>query len=381
MVTILHLIPRISYTGGTENFIRTLLYNWGRKDDRIVICTFYLDNDRLLTSELEKRGILIIPMNSILFDSIKNHFLRLIVKNTLIPYFEKYFQLKKIIKSLSPNILFAHGEDSELIAGFLKYNIKKVNVIHSITDFPKNILYRLFLDYYSRKRFNYTLTVCSLLTRIPEKYGIKNAVVKPGIEIEISNFNQAKEFDRNDIKIGYIGRMVKEKGLRELINALVILKLKYPNIKLILAGDGKYIDKLKSLAKKLLVENNIVFLGEVNDSRNFYNIVEILVLPSYFEAMPLVLIEAMAAGTVAVASNVGCISEIIVDGYNGFLLSKVSPDLIAQSVIRLIESNELVSKCRRNAYETSRNFSITNMVSSFVDCMSELGVISEVKVQ
>lgn len=375
MVKILHIIPRISYSGGTENFIRILLNNWERKDDKIIICTFYFDNEHVLTSELEKRGIIIIPMNAISFESIKNRCLRLVVKNSLIPYLKKYFQLKKIIKSLSPDILFAHGEDSELIAGFLKNSIKKVNVIHSMTDFPKNILYRSLLNYYSRKRYSYTLTVCRLLTRIPEKFGIKNSVVKPGIEIEDSNFNQNKIFDKNNFKIGYIGRIVKEKGLRELINALAILKLKYPNIKLIIAGDGKYLDKLKSLAKKLLVEKNIVLLGEMTESRKFYEIAEILVLPSYFEALPLVLIEAMAAGTVVVASNVGGISEMIIDGHNGILLKQISPDSIAESVFRLIESNELMIKCRNNAYETIKNFSITSMVSSFVDCMRELHVV------
>jgi glycosyltransferase involved in cell wall biosynthesis len=381
MVKILHIIPRISYSGGTENFIRTLLFNWDRKDDTTIICTFYHDNERELISEIEKRGIIIIPLKAMLFESIENRYLRFAFKNSMIPYFRKYIHLKKLIKSLSPDILFAHGEDSELIAGFLKNNIKKVNVIHSMIDFPKNIVYRYLLNYYSRKRYCYSLTVNNVLTRIPEKYGIKNSVVKCGIKMENSIFNQDKNIDKNNFNIGYIGRIVKEKGLRELINALTILRVKYPNVKLIIAGDGKYLEKLKSLAKNLFVEDNVVLLGEITNSRKFYEMVEILILPSYFEALPLVLIEAMAAGTVAVASNVGGISEMITDGYNGILLRQISHNSIAESVIRLIENNDLMIKCRNNGYETIKNFSIKGMVGSFVDCMREMHVINEVKAQ
>jgi glycosyltransferase involved in cell wall biosynthesis len=381
MVKILHIIPRISYSGGTENFVRTLLYNWDRKDDKNIICTFYYDNNAVLKSDLEKRGILIIPITAVWFESIQNHYLQFIVKNSLIPYLKKYFQLRKIIKSLSPDIIFSHGEDSELITGFLKNNIKKVNVIHSVTDFPKNFLYRSLLKYYSRKRYSYTLTVSRLLTGIPEKYGIKNSVVQPGIEMRNSIFNQNEKFKKNNLKIGYIGRIVKEKGLRELIKAISILKLTYPKVKLIIAGYGKYLEELKSLSKKLLVEDEIVFLGEVTDPWQFYESVDILVLPSYFEALPLILIEAMAAGTVVVASNVGGISELIIDGHNGILLKQISPDSIAESVSGLIENNELMTKCRDSGYETTKNFSITGMVSSFVDCMRELHIINDVKVQ
>lgn len=377
MTKILHIIPRISYSGGTENFVRTLLCHWERKDDEIFLCTFYFDNDRVLTCDLEARGIIIIPMNTILFEQTKNRYLRLIVKNTLVPYLIKYFQLKKIIKTCSPDILFAHGEDSELIVGFLKNKIKKVNVIHSMTDFPKNILYRSLLNKYSRKRYNYTLTVCKLLTKLPGKYGIKNSVVKPGIVIEESICNQNKNLDKKNIKLGYIGRIVKEKGLRELIHSLAILRVKYPNIKLLIAGDGNYLEKLKLLAKKLLVNENVILLGEITESKKFYEIADILVLPSYFEATPLVLIEAMAAGTVTVASDVGCISEIIIDEHNGILLKQISYNSIVESVTKLIENMELMLSCRNHGYETIKNYSITGMVSSFVDCMKELQVINE----
>ena len=237
------------------------------------------------------------------------------------------------------------------------------------------------MNYYSRRRFNYTLAVCKLLQRIPEKYGIKNSLVKPAIDFNNFNFYQNKNFSTLSFKFGYIGRIVKEKGLRELISSLPILKVSYPNVNLVIAGDGKYLEKLKSLAKKSLVEKNMVLLGEIKESRKFYEIVDILVLPSYYEAMPLVLIEAMAAGTVVVTSNVGCISEIIIDGYNGILLKNISPESISESVFRLIENKELMIKYRNNGFETVKNFSITSMVNSFVECMRELQVVNELEEQ
>jgi len=363
---ILHIIPRLSSSGGIENYVRTLCLHSSSEKFDITICTFLNENTSEIVNELSDNGIRIIPLKKSWFEKINNRYLRFFLKNSFFAYFNKLLHLKNILVDEKPVVLIAHGEDSELIAAFTTSSFGKVNVIHGESYFPVNPLYRFLLNSFSRKRYDFTIVVNESLKKVPKIFNVQHSVVKPGINLE--RFNRVKrkiDLQEGSIRMGFIGRVVKEKGVFELLKAYRILKQKHKSIELKIAGDGKALIQLQDKARGLEFSKDIKFYGEVSLSELFYKEIDILVLPSISEGLPVSILEAMASGVLVVASNVGGIAEVIENKYNGLLLESCNPDEIANAVEKLIISPLLCKEIMINANETVKNYSDKKFAEEF----------------
>jgi glycosyltransferase involved in cell wall biosynthesis len=370
---ILHVIPRLSFTGGIENYVRTLCLHPFQDGYEITICTFLNRSSTEIMEELLNKGIKIVPLKKSWFEKVDNRFLRFFLKNSFFAYFNKLLYLKKIINNEKHNLVIAHGEDAELIAAFTPPSVKKVNVIHGDSYFPANPFYRFLLYSFARKRYDFTIVVNERLKIIPEKLGVKYAIVKPGINLE--RFNTAKhQIDLQDgsVKIGFIGRVVKEKGVFELLEAYNILKQKHRKIQLKIAGDGKALVPLQKKVKEFGLTNDIKFYGEVSAPALFYREIDILVLPSFTEGLPITILEAMASGVIVIASNVGGILEIIKNKQNGLLLESCKPDVIVNAVENLINNPVLCNEIVNNANETIKDYSDKKLVEEFYSTVNTI---------
>ena len=123
-----------------------------------------------------------------------------------------------------------------------------------------------------------------------------------------------------EIVLGCAGRLSAEKGHAILLEVMVHLKEKEISCKLLLAGEGKLSEALKSQARSLGVDHLVEFLGFVNDMPSFYKSIDIFLLPSQFEGFGYVLIEAMASGKPVVAFDVKSSGEIVDHGKTGYLV-------------------------------------------------------------
>lgn len=368
---ILHVIPRLSFTGGIENYVRTLCLHSFQDDYDITICTFLDKCTTEIKEEFLNKGIKIISLKKCWFEEVDNRLLRFFLKNSFFAYLKKLLNLKKILNDEKPDLAIAHGEDSELIAAFTSSSIKKINVIHGESYFPVNPLYRFLLYSFARKRYDFTIVVNEKLKKIPEKLGLKYAIVKPGINLERFN-NASHQIDLQDgsIKIGFIGRVVKEKGVFELLDAYKILKQKHRNIQLKIAGEGKALVSLKRKANEYGLTNDINFYGQVSSPELFYRGIDILILPSFTEGLPLTILEAMASGVIVIASKVGGINEVIKNEQNGLLLKSCKPYVIANAVNNLIDNSLLCKQIVNNAAKTVLDYSDKKLVKVFYSNIS-----------
>lgn len=127
--------------------------------------------------------------------------------------------------------------------------------------------------------------------------------------------------------IGFVGAIIDLKGWRYILEAYNLLKNNYDNeIEIIIAGAGpqENIEDLKRVIKLNKIKNNVNFMGLVEDAgKNLMPFIDILILPSKSEGLPMTLIEAQGNGVPILATKVGGIPEILVDGYNGFLLKEM----------------------------------------------------------
>jgi len=146
-------------------------------------------------------------------------------------------------------------------------------------------------------------------------------------------------------KILFIGRLHPVKGVKYLIRAMERVLKEIPEAKLILVGDGKEREMLETLSKQLSINNSVQFVGIVPHEKvhTFLQQADVFVLPSISEGFPNVILEAMACGLPVIATRVGGIPDIIIDGTNGYLVEVKDAHAIAERILLLLQ-NEILKK-------------------------------------
>jgi len=163
----------------------------------------------------------------------------------------------------------------------------------------------------------------------------------------IGKFYVMKPYKSREMCIGYVGALRKCKGPHLLIEAIPYILKEIKNITFLIVGDGPLRETLKRMIKEYNIEKNVKMIGRVShsDLTYYYNQMRLLVVPSFTEGLPAVILEAMACGVPVLATPVGGIADIIYDGENGFLLKSNHPQEIAKRVVELMKNhNALLEK-------------------------------------
>lgn len=198
----------------------------------------------------------------------------------------------------------------------------------------------------------------------------KIKVVYNGIDVaafsrQSSVSSLKKEFEiKNDEKvISVIGRLVPQKGFDIFLEAFSRLSL---NARALIVGEGPLLESLKvSTFQSSTLKDKVIFTGLRKDIPEILSITDILVLPSKREGLPMILLEAMAAGAIVVASRVGGTPEVVEDGINGFLVEPQDVEGLKDKIEYILnaDSREL-DKIREAAQRTiAEKFSLEKMVA------------------
>lgn len=154
--------------------------------------------------------------------------------------------------------------------------------------------------------------------------------------------------------IFHVGRLVREKGLDVLIDALPYVLSQRSNTKLIIAGKGPHAESLAKHARAAGIENRIYFTGYIDDAtRNgLYRLADMAVFPSLYEPFGIVALEGMAAGTPVIVSDCGGISEVVQHRVNGFKFATGDPKSLATQILYVLDHPEEMEQIRMNAQQT-----------------------------
>jgi len=145
----------------------------------------------------------------------------------------------------------------------------------------------------------------------------------------IADIRRDLKINEKDFVIGYVGRLVKDKGINELIEAWEVLKEKHQNIKLLLIGPIEERDAISEESKKVIKNDpNIINTGFVLNAAPYFNIMDIFVLPTYREGFPTVSLEASSMKLpVLITKATGC-EESIIEGQTGLFIENKPSDII-----------------------------------------------------
>ena len=169
--------------------------------------------------------------------------------------------------------------------------------------------------------------------------------------------------------VGGLGRLDRQKGFDVLIDALERL----PGVSAVVAGDGPERDALLQRARDRSVADRFAIVPWTADIGPFLRSLDVFVLPSRYEGLPLVLLEAMATGAPLVAADVGAVSEAVVSGESGLLVPPDDALALATGIRRLLDDDEARQRLGARAREAWRSqFTAERMQETYVDLFTRL---------
>jgi glycosyltransferase involved in cell wall biosynthesis len=174
--------------------------------------------------------------------------------------------------------------------------------------------------------------------------------------------------------IGAVGRLYPQKGYDDLIRAIALLRESYGRpFRCLVFGHGPEEDRLRALIDELGVAAEVQLVGRREDIADVIRALDIAVLSSKYEGMPLAILEYMAGAAPIVATAVGGVPELIEDGVQGLLVKPEDPGELAAAMQRLLEDRDLAARLGRAAYERQRaNYDLDVVVRQLEDLYVEL---------
>ncbi len=264
-----------------------------------------------------------------------------------------------------PKLVYVHlGSNASLyreaIFIFLAKFLRKRVVGHFHAGDIEN--YYPFQNEIGQKIISSALDLCDVVIAVSNESARQLREITPKARISVipnaidtSAFN-FRETQNNDdfVRLLFVGAIGKLKGEKDLINALAVLRDKNLKLKVSILGYGA--EGLKDFCEELKVTKFIEFLGAVSmDERlEFFQTADIFVLPTYAEAMPMSVIEAMAAGLPVISTKVGGIPELIEDGADGFLFNCGDISALAEKILLLAGNKNLRIEIGKKAREKAR---------------------------
>jgi glycosyltransferase involved in cell wall biosynthesis len=301
---------------------------------------------------------------------------------------KSFFELSKFISEEKFDVVVGHTPKAALLAmlaSFFNYIPQRIYFRHGLMfETAKGIKKNTFKLIEKITSFFSTKVICvsnSILQKsIKLNLSSKNKTILlrkgscNGIDYETSfnpellnedilySYKSKYNFNKEDIVIGFIGRIVQDKGIVELLEAWEILKNKHLNLKLLLIGPIEKRDGIdNSLLNKISTDNRIVFTGMIYDINIHYKLMNIFILPSYREGFPTVVLEASSMELpVITTKKTGCIDSIINN------ITGIFCDLNPESIVECVEKYILNKNMAITHGKNGRQFVINNFNQTII---------------
>ena len=328
--------------GGTENVILQLCEIMKCEVDNIIVCS--------------SGGVNVDKLSDI---GIKHFYIPDIEKKDLKTIILVFKKLIKIIKEEKIDIIHTHHRMAAFYISILS-RFKKfifINTQHNIFN-DRKVLTKIALG-----KANNIAVGKGVEENLTNFYKISNSKVKI-IYNGIKNFNN-KDFNTIDIikkyknegyfTIGNIGRISKQKDMETFVKSIPLILKENKKVQFFIVGTGEDEMKIKKLIDLLDIREKVCLLGYRNDIQNVMSNLDLIVLSSLWEGLPLTPIEAFSVSKTIIATNIEGTKEVVEDNINGILIKPKDEFMLAQKALNLIKNNVQRNKLELNAYNTYIN--------------------------
>jgi glycosyltransferase involved in cell wall biosynthesis len=298
--------------------------------------------------------------------------------------------LQKVYDAEKFDIIHTHGG----VAGFYGRTLKKHNpllkCVHTIHGLHYINSHNIFRKSISKTIEQYLVqftdvTICEtyndyLMAVRNRIAGRANTQVVPNA-IDVSRFANLKKnvsliaslgLSEDDFICGNISRFDEQKNQKLILQAAYFLVKKFPNIKFVFVGDGKYLHQMRDLARESYIEKNVVFAGEQKNLTDYYSIFDIFIFPTLWEGMPFVLLEAMASRLPIICSAIPNLLEVIKPNYSALTIDPLDMDDLFQKVSVLYQDPVMREKIAQNAMIESTQYDESEIIPKIAAIYEEV---------
>jgi glycosyltransferase involved in cell wall biosynthesis len=292
--------------------------------------------------------------------------------------------IKGYIEKEGVNILHSHNYKSNFYAwrALSNNNIRWVVTKHGRRSGPKLLLYN-FLDGFIVRHADRVIAVSKEIGRKARLAGIaqkKILLIENGVNLGRFATSTSPEaikeslgIKKEALVVGTIGALTREKGHQYLLRAALKVIRIYPEAIFLLVGDGTERPNLEKTASSLGIKNSVIFAGMRKDVPEILSILDVFVLPSLNEGLPMALLEAQAAQIPVVAARVGAIPDVLEDGVTGILIPPKAPQAIAEATIKVLSDRKIALGMAQKGFEKVRdNFSAEKMANKYLSLYKEV---------
>ncbi|MFI5144303.1 MAG: glycosyltransferase family 4 protein, partial [Ignavibacteria bacterium] len=333
------LLNALEIYGGGELFVYLLSrYLNGSGFDVIVSCP----ESSLLNEKCRKEGIKIFNLD---YPVKGNGNLTRVISG-----------LKRIIRNENIDIVHSNTNYDRTAGAFATIGTGAVHAasIHSYYSIQRNLTHLIRNKFYIKHFIASGEKIRELLIKEDKINPERITSINLGIDINEKEITEAKRkasrknfgIAEYEIVMGNVGRLVEFKGQENLIEAFNIIRHKYPETKLLIAGGGELESWLKRLCKEVEIEDKVIFTGFSDNLDDIYSAMDIYVhpsLPGAEELFPFAVLDAMAFGLPVIATDTGEIKEMVKENSTGFLLNDNKPGTIALAIEHLITNKGLLN--------------------------------------
>ena len=352
--------PRV--VGGISKVVYDLSHKMVKEGNEVTVVT-YKDGDNVKYYENDK-GVEVYRVDNYMIRP--NNFIDWIMQLN----FNMITKANEIInKNGKFDVIHAHDWLVAYSAKSIKesYNIPLISTIHATESGRNSGIHDETQRYINDSEWMLTYESSEVIVNsnymkneVQRLFGLpydKINVIPNGVNLQLfSNVNVDYDFRRqyamdNEKIILYVGRLVYEKGIQNLIAAMPKILDKYHDSKLIICGRGGMIDELREQVKYLGIDNKVYFAGYCDSKKmqKMYKCADVAVFPSTYEPFGIVAIESMLSGTPTIVSDVGGLNEIVEHGVTGMKSYAGNANSIADSVLALLFDPKLCANISQNA--------------------------------
>lgn len=286
-----------------------------------------------------------------------------------------YFKLKKVIESLKPDIVHTHLNKADFY-GRIAAKRSNVPLIistchnYSTTHSGADINKKSFFDVIDNFVINYSQSSLIAISKLVKQYLINRnpayekitEVIYNGLDLgksvyklnakEILKLRSLNNLDNDDFIISIIGRLDVQKGHLFFLESVREILNQNKRIKVLIIGDGKLRNEIENYILNNNLSSQVIMKGFLPDSEPYFEISDLICVPSLWEGFGLVVIEGMIKRKIVLASETGGIPEIITDGFNGFMFESQNSRSLADKLTYIIERKDDFVKLKENAMAT-----------------------------
>ena len=333
-MNVLQLISSGGYYGA-ENVVVSLSESLRQQNCRSVIGVFHNDRQRNeeLTRQAEKRGL---EVQQIICRRRWD--------------WQTVGAIQEKLESLNIDLLHTHGYKAD-IYGYLasrRIGLPVISTCHLWTHDTAAVRLYEYLNALFLRRFDAVVAVSETIADSLRRSGVRESkirVIDNGIDL--SSFSQARatlaeKIDKGrNLIVGTVGRLASQKGLEYFLRAAREVLLEFPDVTFVFLGAGPDREKLENMATDLAIRQNVLFVGHYTHMPGAYASMDVFVLASVDEGMPMVVLEALASKKPVVATRVGAVPRLIIHEKTGLLIEPRDVQALKGAIIRLLNDSSL----------------------------------------